>query len=230
MSDKKSAPRLDILPAPQRALWAELTQVPRQFVLYGGTAIALRLGHRESADFDFFGNDDFDPDLLAASVPFMSGAQIVQKAANTLTGIVDRNGPVQVSFFGVPHLLRLSEPDVAPDNGVQIASLIDLAAMKTSVVQKRAEAKDYLDIEAMLSSRSIDLPTALSAGVAVYGQTFNPQITLKALSYFGDGNLVDLPERVKRNLVDAVRAVDLDNLPEIRKSEGTNDHSHPAQP
>ena len=40
-------PRLDILPAAQRQLWTELNDVPPEFVLYGGTAIALHLGHRE---------------------------------------------------------------------------------------------------------------------------------------------------------------------------------------
>ena len=48
-------PRLDILPEPQRRLWDELATVPAEFVLYGGTAIALHLGHRQSEDFDFFG-------------------------------------------------------------------------------------------------------------------------------------------------------------------------------
>lgn len=47
-------PRLDILPAQQRSLWPELAAVPRRFILYGGTAIALQLGHRVSIDFDFF--------------------------------------------------------------------------------------------------------------------------------------------------------------------------------
>jgi hypothetical protein len=45
-------PRLDILPLPQRRLWDELAGVPPQFVLYGGTAIALHLGHRQSLDFE----------------------------------------------------------------------------------------------------------------------------------------------------------------------------------
>jgi hypothetical protein len=57
-------PRLDILPAAQRALWLELSATPRDFTLYRGTAIALRLGHRASADFDFFGRMGFDPDRL----------------------------------------------------------------------------------------------------------------------------------------------------------------------
>jgi len=33
-------PRLDILPAAQRRLWPELTMVPEEFALYGGTGIA----------------------------------------------------------------------------------------------------------------------------------------------------------------------------------------------
>ena len=55
-------PRLDILPAPQRRLWDELVETPKEFALYGGTAIALQLGHRESVDFDFFGSRSLDPD------------------------------------------------------------------------------------------------------------------------------------------------------------------------
>src|ERR1700674_4608849 len=109
-------PRLDILPLPQRRLWDELAGVPPQFVLYGGTAIALHLGHRQSLDFDLFGNRLFDPTKLASEVPFMANAQITQRAPNTLTGIVDRDGLVKVSFLGVPELPRLAAPHQAPDN------------------------------------------------------------------------------------------------------------------
>jgi hypothetical protein len=49
-------PKLEFLPATQRCLWDELDTVPEEFVLYGGTAIALHLGHRESVDYDFFGD------------------------------------------------------------------------------------------------------------------------------------------------------------------------------
>jgi len=45
-------PRLDILRESQRRLWSELDAVPPDFVLYGGTGIALQLGHRVSEDFD----------------------------------------------------------------------------------------------------------------------------------------------------------------------------------
>jgi hypothetical protein len=47
-------PRLDILPPAQRQLWPELAKVSDEaFVLYGGTAVALYLGHSESVDLIF---------------------------------------------------------------------------------------------------------------------------------------------------------------------------------
>lgn len=49
-------PALQIPPAEQRRLWDELGAIPEDFVLYGGTALALRLAHRQSVDFDFFGS------------------------------------------------------------------------------------------------------------------------------------------------------------------------------
>lgn len=41
---QKLSLHLDVLPPSQRRLWEELSQVPKEFVLYGGTALALRLG------------------------------------------------------------------------------------------------------------------------------------------------------------------------------------------
>ncbi|MEI7823673.1 MAG: hypothetical protein WCI01_00125 [Chlorobiaceae bacterium] len=44
------SPDLSILPPPQLRLWPELDATPETFTLYGGTALALRLGHRTSVD------------------------------------------------------------------------------------------------------------------------------------------------------------------------------------
>jgi hypothetical protein len=212
------APRLDILPKPQRRLWDELAAVPPDFVLYGGTAVALHLGHRHSIDFDFFGNRPFDPAKLTASIPFMAAATITQREPNTLSVVVDRGGPVKLSFFGVPGLPRLAPPHIAPDNGVQIASLMDLAGTKVNVVQLRAEAKDYRDIDAILRDGRIDLPTALASAQALYGPQFSPQIALKALSFFDEGSLRRLAKATRDRLSKAVREVDLDRLPTIARA------------
>jgi hypothetical protein len=223
-------PRLGILPPSQRRLWDELAEVPAEFVLYEGTAVALHLGHRQSVDFDFFGNRPLDPTNLALAIPFLSGATITQREPNTFSCIVTRSGQVKLSFFGLPGLPRLQPPLVAPDNGLQIASLLDLAGTKASVVQMRAEAKDYIDIDAMLTDGRINLLSALASARAIYGAQFNPQITLKALSYFEDGNVRTLPEDTKRRLAHAASAVDLDQLPVIAASGFTEDNGQGPRP
>ena len=209
------SPHLEILPAPQLALWNELSEVSREFVLYGGTALALHLAHRQSVDFDLFGSRALDLARIEQGISFLKGANIIQRDKNTLSAIVDRGGPVKVSFFGVPNLPRLSAAVVAEDNGLGIASLLDLAGTKASVVQVRAEAKDYIDIDALITAGKVELPLALSAAQRLYGSTFNPQITLKALSFFDDGDLRLLPEDMKLRLATAAREVDLDHLPGI---------------
>jgi hypothetical protein len=222
------SPHLEILPAAQRRLWGELSAVPGEFVLYGGTALALHLGHRNSVDFDLFGNKAFSPYRLESSIPFLAGARVLQREANTLTVLVNRGGFVKVSFLGVPKLPRLAPPEMADDNRLPVASLLDLAGTKASVLQVCAEAKDYLDVDALISCGGIDLPTALLAGRALYGPSFNPEITLKALSYFGDGNLHSLPGEVRDRLAAAARAVDLDHLPLIEALSwgAAGDHGH----
>lgn len=216
-------PHLEILPPPQRRLWDELAQVADAFVLYGGTAVALHLGHRESLDFDFFGNGLLDPAELMPAIPLLAGAIVTQREPNTFSCTVDRGAPVKLSFFGVPGLPRLESPLIAPDNGLRVASLLDLAGTKMSVVQLRAEAKDYIDIDAILADGRVTLPMGLAAGRALYGAAFNPQSTLKALSYFEDGNLHRLPDETKQRLVSAASSVDLDHLPVIEASPSKPD-------
>jgi hypothetical protein len=224
------SPRLEILPASQRRLWTELFSVPHEFVLYGGTALALHLGHRSSVDFDFFGSRALDQPALETGIPFLAGAKVIQRDTNTLSLIVDRGGPVKVSFFGVPSLPRLAPPHVSKDNGLQVASLLDLAGTKASVVQLRAEARDYIDVDALMTLGGIGLPTALAAAQKLYGPSYNPQITLKALSYFDDGNLRELPDSIQRRLVTAAREVDLDHLPAVdgTSQQAVRDHGFEA--
>jgi len=64
---------------------------------------------------------------------------------------------------------------------LRIAGLLDLAGTKAAVVQKRAEARDYIDIDALIHCGNIGLPYALSAAKWIYGSQFNPELTLKSL-------------------------------------------------
>lgn len=205
-------PHLTILPAAQQRLWPELASTPKGFVLYGGTALALRLGHRTSVDFDFFSTAQFDPDQLMREVPYLRGAERVQIDPNTLTCRVDRSGPVLISYFGNLHLGQVSPPELAQGNALPVASLLDIAGTKLAVIQKRAEVKDYVDLDALLV-HGTNLAAALAAGKVVYGRDFNPLIALKALCYFGD--VPKLSEPIRERLRSAVAAVDVTQLPNI---------------
>lgn len=213
------SPRTEILPPPQRALWPDLIQIPEQFVLWGGTAVALHLGHRESVDFDFFSNTATDIENLIQTVPILKEATVLQREPGTLNVQINRGGPVKMSFFMVPGVLTpINPPLLVPDNKLKVASLLDLAAMKVKVVSDRAEAKDYIDIAFILRNSKITLPEALAAAGVVYGKTFNPLPSLKALSYFGDGNLTTLPNETKDLLLSASAAVDLAKLPTMTRA------------
>ena len=208
------SPRLDCLPPPQQCLWPELRQVPRGFVLYGGTAIALQLGHRQSLDFDFFSSESVIPEQLLDTLPFLARARILQNENQTLTVALQVGGIVKVSFFGGLRLGRVRDPLETSDGTLRVASLLDLAGTKAAVIQKRAEAKDYLDLIALID-HGISLPEALGAAQALYPDQYNPMITLKALTYFADGNLHTLTQPQREKLV--LAASQITDIPPIAR-------------
>lgn len=161
-------PRLDILPPAQRALWQELSSTPNNFILYGGTGLALRLGHRQSVDFDFFCHQPIDPAELKGSIPYLRDARTIDIQFNTLTCLVDRDGPVKVSFFGLPAIRQCKDPSIATGNGLRIASLHDIAGTKAQAVQSRAAAKDYIDIDALIRLGHLPLFEHLTAAQTMF--------------------------------------------------------------
>lgn len=197
------SPRLDVLAAGQRALWPELSGIPRRYVLYGGTALALRLAHRTSADFDFFAHDPLDHRELDSEVAFVRGAETLQEGPNTRTVLVRRAGAdVKLSFFGGISFGRVGEPDQTDDGVLRAASLLDLGGTKLKVLLQRVESKDYRDIAALLD-QGLPLAEILASARALFGSSFNPLIAQKALCYFEGGDLADLDERVRDRLLAA---------------------------
>jgi Nucleotidyl transferase AbiEii toxin, Type IV TA system len=127
---RRFEPKLSILPAAQREIWPSLAPSGGlQFVLYGGTAVALQLGHRESLDFDFFCSAPLDKEEVRAQFGFVNGAAVLQDAPNTL--VISANmpsGSVKVSFFGRIGFGRVNDPMQVADGTMFVASLEDLLA------------------------------------------------------------------------------------------------------
>ena len=68
--------------------------------------MALRLGHRQSEDFDFFSNERFAPGTLLRNISYLREARIDQRGDNTLSVAVERGGVVKVAFFGEVNMNR----------------------------------------------------------------------------------------------------------------------------
>jgi len=104
---------LDILDQPRQALLRELEFLKPRFYLAGGTALALRIGHRDSLDFDFFCADRFQVEGLHMQLKAkLSGHEVIvtQSDSDTLGVLVD--GSVRLSLCSTPIncLQNLSTP------------------------------------------------------------------------------------------------------------------------
>ena len=211
-------PNFGILPEAQKALWPSLAGARTLgMVLYGGTALALRLGHRPSVDFDFFSKDELPShDILTEALPFLVQSKILQAQKNTLsvltTPLDDPEKTVNVSFFGGIHFGRIGTPQLTNDGLVEVASLDDLMSTKLKVIMQRVLAKDYRDIAALVRA-GVDLPRGLAAAQEMYGPAFQPSESLKALTYFQGGDLAELSQLDRETLVEAVQQVR--ELPEV---------------
>jgi len=210
-------PHMEILPPEQKRLWHALRSSAKLgFVLYGGTAVALRLGHRASVDFDFFTEKPLDRAAILAGFYFIADSVVLQDLPNTLSLLTPSNHPdgkhVKLSFFGGIGMGRVGKPDLTEDGVLQIASLDDLMATKSKVILQRIEAKDYRDIAAMLNA-GVSLSKGLAAARAMYGVNFQPSESLKAMVYFEGGDLDTLTQDEKYCIINAVSKVR--NLPRI---------------
>jgi hypothetical protein len=217
-------PNSTILPPAQLAFWSkEASAVPIGFVLYGETAVALRCGHRPSVDFDWFSSR---AGLLPRVREFLERFprhRLVQQDSRSLTAVIGQSTTaVKLQFFDGLTIGRVGTPDTCA-NGVVVASALDLLATKLKTFQERAEAKDYLDIDALLRL-GLALDVGIAAAQALYPK-LNPNWTAKTVGWFGDGELeAELPKPVK----DRLAAASATWQPSPRKARLRAKTLHPA--
>jgi hypothetical protein len=135
--------------------------------LYGGTAVALRLGGAERG--------------VSVRSTCDRGAELPPDHTLNVPDAEMSDRYVKVSFFGAIDLGHRAAPDTTRDGMLRVASLDDLMAIKRKVLLQRVEAKDYQDIAAMLSAGS-DLGLGLAVAKAMFGNAFQPSESLKALT------------------------------------------------
>ena len=218
-------PKIGVLPKAQQEIWPLLAPASAlSFVLYGGTAVALYLGHRVSVDFDFFRFSPLDKKELENSFVFLNNADTIQESENTLVISAPMPaGPVNISFFGGVAAGRINEPLQTRDTKLFVASPDDLLATELKAILDRAEAKDYRDISALLSA-GISLEKALGAFAKMYGK--DPGLPLRAIGYFKDGDLPTL-SKTDQNILRAARDR-VSKIPEVPLMYGPISGAPPA--
>ncbi|ANH81198.1 hypothetical protein A8C56_09565 [Niabella ginsenosidivorans] len=133
------------------------------FLLVGGTALALTIGHRLSVDIDLFAFDSFDAALIANHLKSVYYAEEVKPRESSLICFIDQ---VKVDLITHPY------PEVSPHNqidGIRIMSLSDIAAMKLhAIVRSGSRLKDFVDICFLLEK----MP--LAEMYAAYEEKYSP--------------------------------------------------------
>lgn len=192
--------RFEILDNKRKKLLPDFKRFKDRFYLAGGTALALQLAHRDSVDFDFFTEEDFDSEALLREVKEVFSrhrVEVIQAGNKTLNIIID--GDVKVSFFCIKEKLLRPPLDCEYFN---IADIDDIACMKVSALL-RAAYKDYVDLFYILKSKSLD---EIINNCKIKYKGFDVMVYLKALVSFDDINISEiLFERGKRIKLEMIK-------------------------
>lgn len=165
-------PCLDILPTAQKTLWPHLKDIPSYFVLYGGTALALRYGHRQSIDFDFFtSKHNIDLKNIASSLSFIkNNPHLIHKLSDNHVDINIKleSGNVKLTLLNDKDIISgtVKQYDKVSENRINIASPLDLMAAKILALHNRTEVKDFIDLAECICN-NISLQSGFEAAFAI---------------------------------------------------------------
>lgn len=175
----------------------------RDFILAGGTALALQFGHRKSEDIDLFSGSEFDAPSLLEYLEKKYGFSMNFQAASTLKGSID---DVRVDFIAhrYPYVKDPTEVE-----GIRIFSTEDIAAMKVNAISgDGTRVKDFIDIYFLL--RHFSFGEIIDFFSRKYSLRNNAH-AVKSLTWFEDADLNDWPviikepdlsfEQVKREII-----------------------------
>lgn len=168
-------------------LLKKLQRLPvlEQTRLVGGTALALQLGHRKSIDLDFFGTVDCEAEYLRESIAGIASLTILKESPHIHIYIVD-GIKVDIVNYKYPWL-----DDVVLEQGLRLASVSDIAAMKITAIIGRGTKKDFIDIAFLLHHFSLE--EILHFDAAKYNDS-SVFMAMKSLAYFDDAEADPMPD------------------------------------
>ena len=152
--------------------------------LVGGTALALQIGHRVSVDLDFFGVIQEESYDILQSLHTVSDVKLLSTSKDINVFLADG---VKVDSVNYPYEWI---DGVIEENGLRLASIKEIAAMKISAICNRGTKKDFVDLHFLLKRYSIR--ELLNFYMQKYpdGSEF---IVIKSLTYFEDAEEDPMP-------------------------------------
>ncbi|MBI5598198.1 MAG: nucleotidyl transferase AbiEii/AbiGii toxin family protein [Deltaproteobacteria bacterium] len=187
-----------------------------EFILAGGTGLALHLGHRISVDLDFFTRKAFSTEKVFQEMKRLGlNPKVLEESEGSLTVAIDG---IKVSMFRYPYPFIEKMKDAG---GVPVAGIIDIASMKMIAISQRGARRDFFDLYFILQ----DIPfrkIAENMAKRFGADRINPVHIGKSLVFFNDADSDPDPrllgknkpplkwERVKKFFIRNVRQMVLD--------------------
>jgi hypothetical protein len=150
-----------------------------KFRLFGGTALALHIGHRISVDADFISAETFSKEQLAH--------KLSQRFPNTLSNVVTGDLGVFAKVSSIKlDFLSWNQPfirEAERHGSIRLMHTEEIIAHKLFAILNMGEKKDYVDLAFLLKDYS------LQDMISFYAEKYNKSNTVQLLKYllsYGD--------------------------------------------
>jgi len=163
-------------------------EVFKSFLLVGGTSLALQIGHRTSIDLDLFTSTSYDLSTIPEQIKHLGQIRITNQTPSVLNLYIN---DIKVDF--VSYQYHFLNPCILKD-GLRLASIPDIAAMKLAAITGRGSRKYFIDLYFILESFS------LSELFDFYKTKFpdgSELLVYKSLTYFDDAEIEPVPNMIK---------------------------------
>ena len=157
----------------------------KEFILVGGTSLALQIGHRMSIDLDLFCSDEIEIATITDLLQNLGKVEILNQTKSILNLFID---DIKVDFVSYRYKLI---KDFLQIDEFRLASIEDISAMKLAAITGRGSKKDFIDLYFILKQFS------LSEIFEFYNRKYPDSsdfLVYKSLMYFDDAELEPMPK------------------------------------
>lgn len=211
MNNNISNIHLELLNKERLEVLQKLIPFTTDFILGGGTALALQLGHRKSFDFDFFSSSQISKKLLEKLSQVLTIENIVIDTPDELTFFTTDNIKITFLYYPFKPLFK----HIKSEGGLKLFPIKEIALQKAYTIGRRGEYRDYFDLYTILKNDSLSLHEIIAGAKQVFGSVFDEKLFLEQLIYFGDmtnfdvipisNELLPTPDKIKQYFEELVK-------------------------